>query len=174
MRQPSTPLRSMGATRMIGAAALLCAVTMPSLRAQTPVATQAAVRADSSLVKPTDLKGMGPNGATLRCRDGSYPAPFAPESACDAKGGVLVKFRVRGTPAPLPAPPATPAAPQSVTVPLMERPPSKANMVIAPAVRPEGATLLCRDGSYVVADTSATRCAQKGGVKVRFLPGRPR
>jgi hypothetical protein len=166
--------RSVRATWVVGTSALLCVVSSASLASQTPVATPAAVRADSALVRPTDLRGLGPNGATLRCRDGSYPAPFAPESSCDAKGGVLVKFRVRGTPAPLPAPPAAPAAPASVTAPLMERPPSKANTVIAAPVKPEGATLLCRDGTFVVADTSAIRCAQRGGVKVRFLPSRPR
>lgn len=162
------------AMRLSGVAALLGALTTPTVDAQTPVATQSAVRADSSLVRPTELKGLGPNGATLRCRDGSYPARFAPESACDGKGGVLVKFRVRGTPAPIPVAPTAPAAPASLTVPLLERPPSKANTVIPAPVKPEGATLLCRDGTYVTADTSATRCAQRGGVKVRFLPSRPR
>jgi hypothetical protein len=158
---------------LLGGGALVCALLSPSLVAQAPVAIQAGVRADSGLVKPTELRGLGPNGATLRCRDGSYPAPFAPESACDAKGGVLVKFRVRGSPAPLPAPPAVAETPPTVTVPLLERPPSKANTVIAPPPKPDGATLLCRDGTYVTADTSVTRCAQRGGVKVRFLPSRP-
>lgn len=39
---------------------------------------------------------------------------------------------------------------------------------------PAGATLLCVNGSYVVADTSSARCAQAGGVRLRFeVPRRP-
>ncbi|HRN53405.1 MAG TPA: hypothetical protein PK788_07905, partial [Gemmatimonadaceae bacterium] len=44
--------------------------------------------------------GSGPNGATLRCKDGSYPTAGAPDSACDGKGGVLVRFPARQRPQP--------------------------------------------------------------------------
>lgn len=158
------PIPSAGG--LLASAALLLFV--PALSAAQAVASPTRP-ADSARVTPSNLRGLGPEGATLRCRDGSYPPPFAPEAACDQKGGVLVKFRVRGTPAPLPAPASPPAAPASVTLPpAPERPPSRANVFIPPPERPAGATLLCRDGTYVVADTSALRCASRGGVQLRF------
>lgn len=148
----------------------------PALGAQQPTpppANAPALRpSDSTRVVPSELTGTGPNGATLRCRDGSYPAAFAPESACDAKGGVLVRFRLRGRPGPLPQPAATPAAPASLIAPPAAARPDPATLRIEAPVKPDGATLLCRDGTYVTADTSATRCARNGGVKVRFRPER--
>ncbi len=143
--------------------------------AATPLLAQAQPPStvDSTRSKPVNLVGLGPNGATLRCRDGSYPAPFAADVACDGKGGVMYRFRVRGTPPPPPsratfvAPPAA-----AVNAPAAERPPSRANVVIPAERPPEGATLLCKDGSFIVADTTSARCADRGGVKVRFLPRR--
>ena len=33
---------------------------------------------------------------------------------------------------------------------------------------PPNATLLCNDGSYIAADTSAARCVDRGGLKLRI------
>jgi hypothetical protein len=150
----------------------------PVASAQAPAATPTPGAAEAredrrGRITPSNLRGLGPNGATLRCRDGSYPVPFAPESACDGKGGVMVKFRVIGTPAPVPEP-VLPAAPAAVREPAPTRPPSRANEFIPAPTRPQGATLLCRDGTYIVADTSAGRCASHRGVKVRFATPRGR
>jgi len=124
--------------------------------------------------------GTGPNGATLRCRDGSYPAPKAPDSACAANGGVLVRFPLRylSEPATATAPtPPTPAqrAPAAVDrprpdgfVPLVEVR-ARGDTLRGP---PIGATLLCKDGSYILRDTSASLCQSRGGLHLRL--GAPR
>lgn len=124
--------------------------------------------------------GSGPNGATLRCKDGSYPAAGAADSACDGKGGVLVRFPVRRTPQP-------PAAVSAPTRPTVQRaaardttPPAgfvpwrerraRAAEESAQQRMPEGATLRCTDGTWVVRDTTSVRCAAHGGVQLRIAP----
>lgn len=147
----------------------------------SPASAQQAPRSapDSAVV------GHGPNGATLRCRDGSYPSAGAPDSACDTKGGVLARFPVVRRPAATPAAQVRKAPPARdprlttrdttppegfVTHEEMRRQVQAAN---ARGGRPpEGATLLCANGTYVVADTAAARCAQAGGVRLRFEPRR--
>lgn len=162
--------------------AMLTIPAFASAQASTPTAAPPAAPARGAAesredargrVTPSNLRGLGPNGATLRCRDGSYPVAFAPESACDGKGGVMVKFRVTGSPAPIPVP-AAPAAPPAIVEPVPTRPPSRANEFVPAPERPQGATLLCRDGTYIVADTSALRCAGHRGVKIRFTVPRGR
>jgi len=124
--------------------------------------------------------GSGPNGATLRCKDGSYPAPGAADAACDGKGGVLVRFPARRTPQPPAAvsaptrPPAVRAAPRDTTppagfVPWRERR-ARAAEESAQQRMPEGATLRCSDGTWVVRDTTSVRCASHGGVQLRIAP----
>jgi hypothetical protein len=130
------------------------------------------------------LTGSGPNGATLRCRDGSYPAPMATDDACASKGGVLARFPLRPTPQPAAAPTrptrsSLRAAPDSARrapddfVPWRER---RAAAAAEEARRrpPAGATLRCGDGSWVVGDTTSARCATKGGVTLRIAQPRPR
>lgn len=167
--------------RSLMVASALC-VGATALQAQQ--ATQPAPRTkapDASMV------GHGPNGATLRCRDGSYPAPGAADSACEGKGGVLVRF-------PLVRRPAAASATRERNAPPVQDPRLTARDTILPdgvmtheAMRrqvetanalggrpPAGATLLCANGTYVIADTSSTRCAQAGGVRLRFeAPRRP-
>jgi len=131
---------------------------------------------------PPIMRGSGPNGATIRCRDGSYPAPMAPDAACEGKGGVGVRYPLQATPqqvappAPPPAmravgrPEARPAPPDSF-VPWRER----AARVEAENEKlrlPEGATLRCGDGTWILRDTTSARCAGRGGVQLRFA-GRP-
>jgi hypothetical protein len=166
--------------RSLLAASALC---LGATAAQAQQATQPAPRTkapDAAMV------GHGPNGATLRCRDGSYPAPGAADSACEGKGGVLVRF-------PLVRRPEAASATRQQNTPPARDPRLTARDTILPdgvitheAMRrqveaanalggrpPAGATLLCVNGTYVVADTSSTRCAQAGGVRLRFESRRP-
>ena len=161
---------------MIFRGAAVCASLVLATR---PAAAQQASQpapTDVGYRAPASVRGSGPDGATLRCRDGSYPAPMAPESACDGKGGVRARYPLLKTPAApgAPAPRSRPAPAPAEAAPTVEPTPSRAN-VIVPAVRPpEDATLMCTDGTFIRADTSAARCAANGGVKLRFPPRRPR
>lgn len=132
----------------------------------------------------TPVRGFGPDGATLRCRDGSYPAPGAADSACDGKGGVLVRFPRRLDP-PQRAADAASRAPSAPPLRLRQVPPRdtlppegfvpyeelrrRAQRRNDAARRiPEGATLLCKDGTFIVRDTTAARCQFHGGVNLRL------
>jgi hypothetical protein len=113
----------------------------------------------------------------------------APDSACEGKGGVLVRFpTVR--PGPEEAARANARAAESEAAARRARRPARADSVAPPAgfvpfsqsrasrdtlaPPPEGATLLCGDGSYVVRDTTAVRCQSRGGVRLRLeAPRRP-
>lgn len=151
----------------------------------TAAPAQQANQASPTKVPDAAMLGHGPGGATLRCRDGSYPAPGAADAACEGKGGVLARF-------PLVRRPAAATAARTRNAP-PERDPRLAardtiptgDVVTYDAIRreveannalggrpPAGATLLCVNGSYVVADTSSARCAQAGGVRLRFEPQR--
>lgn len=164
-----------------GAGLFLLAASAPELRAQDtaivvnptrPAPTAPAVPAAPG--RPAEvLVGTGPNGATLRCRDGSYPAALAPESACAEKGGVLVRFPLRRTPqngprvgrtTPHPIPPDSAPAPALRADPV----PDRSNVIVPAALPPANATLQCGDGTFIVSDTSSVRCAQRGGVAVIF------
>src|SRR5262245_59079583 len=135
-----------------------------------PARAQGAAPAAAPAARPAErVTGTGPNGAIMRCRDGSYVTTTADDS-CAAKGGILVRFPLNRVPN-APAPRARVRAPE-VAAPVLDAPPteaapaSRANVTV-PAVRPpENATLLCRDGTYIVADTVRARCAARGGVRV--------
>lgn len=166
-------MKSLIRNSLIGAGALVALFAGGELGAQT--ATETAVPA-----APTPaVRGAGPNGATMRCRDGSYPAAGAPATACDSKGGVLVRFPVRATPQPRSAPSAAPAAvrsgpanaapdttPPAGFVPWKNRASVAATQNAVPA--PQGATLRCQDGTWIARDTSSLRCAAHGGVQARI------
>lgn len=157
--------------RFAAIACIACTALASPARAQQP-AVNAAVSTtqDSSYRAPASVRGAGPNGATMRCRDGSYPVPTAPDAACETKGGILVRFPLLRTPAssaPRAAEPSS--APMRAADPELPGPtPSRANVVIPAERVPADATLLCRDGSYVRADTSTARCATHGGLKGRL------
>ncbi|MBL8996614.1 MAG: hypothetical protein JNL44_04770 [Gemmatimonadetes bacterium] len=169
---------------LLGGAALLLAVLAPrTLEAQdTAIVVNprpAAPGAPAPAGRPVEsVRGAGPNGATLRCRDGSYPAALAPDSACEGKGGVLVRFPLlrtpqNGTPAvratgPRPLPGDTVVTPAIKLDPV----PDRSNVLVPAELPPADATLQCGDGTYVVRDTSSTRCAGKGGVAMIFPPRR--
>lgn len=164
---------------------LVSSLMATTVRAQQSAGTQAApsATADASVREPASWVGAGPRGATLRCRDGSFPVPRAPDSACDGKGGVAVRFPLKPVPgagAP-PPPPAVRAAPTSaatrstVTTTTTTTTTAATAAAMAPSVSrpqavrvPDDATLLCQDGTIVRADTVATRCGPHGGLRVRF------
>lgn len=137
---------------------------------------------EASYRAPAATRGSGPGGATMRCKDGSHPAADAPATACDARGGVLVRYPLVVVPAPVPAGetervipvPAGarpregardrgPAATARAGAATEEAGPRRA------ARPPADATLLCGDGTYVRADTASARCGAHGGVKLRLL-----
>jgi hypothetical protein len=173
------------------AAAAACAVLASPVDAQTPQtppATETAVPAPGM-----GGTGSGPNGATLRCKDGSYPAPGAADSACDGKGGVLVRFPVRRAPELRAAGEARtePAAvrqareararqgaapdttPPEGFVPWRDRRARAAEEATA-ARMPAGATMRCADGTWIVRDTTSSRCAPHRGVELRIgTPAQP-
>lgn len=178
----STPIVTRRAVRTAGSIAgvvlLLLAATAPELHAQDTAIVvnpnRPAPTAPAVPGRPVEvLTGSGPNGATLRCRDGSYPAALAPESACAEKGGVLVRFPLRRTPqngpqlrrtTPHPIPPDSTPAPALKSEPV----PDRSNVVVPAALPPANATLQCGDGTFIVSDTSSVRCAQRGGVAAIF------
>jgi hypothetical protein len=164
---------------------LLTGAAVVALAAQA-LGAQATTEAPVSVLPaaPSAPRGTGPNGATLRCRDGSYPAANSPDTACDGKGGVLVRYPVvrpsgeATARANAAAAAATAAARQerrrepadSVTPPPGFVPYSQRRAAARDTLRPppDGATLLCGDGSYVVRDTTAARCQDRGGVQLRL------
>ena len=165
-------------------AGVLTAIATP--RTATAQATETAVPVGPAAV------GVGPNGATLRCRDGFYPPAGARDSACQDRGGVLVRFPLRRTPSRATEAQAAAArdaaarrSTRTATAPA--RADSSAPAGFEPyAVRraradsinraantpPVGATLLCTDGTWIVRDTTQSRCATHGGVRV-ILPPTP-
>ncbi len=164
------------------AAVLALALTSSMAAAQAPApSSPAAATAPQAALPGETLIGTGPNGATMRCRDGSYPSPDAAASACDSKGGLLVRFPVRRVPAPASARPArlpAPAMPAPVASPAESAPTGetfqmRANVFVPAERAPAGATLQCVDGTFIVADTTRARCATRGGVRVTF-PAKPK
>ncbi|MFZ9899148.1 MAG: hypothetical protein ACO3F5_06890 [Gemmatimonadaceae bacterium] len=130
----------------------------------------------SGVRAPAALRGAGPNGATLKCRDGSHPAANAPMSACDGRGGVLLRYPMLRTPASAnasanasavvraPAPPRPVGAPRQPTV----RGALTPTVPLGPP--PVDATMACRDGTMIRRDTTTAACASHGGIALRFRP----
>lgn len=156
--------------------ALTVVAALAAMAIAPQLAAQQAEGVRSVAAPATRTVGAGPNGATLRCRDGSYPEANAPESACEAKGGVAVRFPVRRT-APTPSlvqaapvtPPTIRAANDSVVIPegFVSYEQRRAART-SPTPPPANATLLCANGTYIVADTVAARCQAYGGLLLRL------
>lgn len=170
-------------SRLLTCLGLVAAVTHP--RAVAAQTTETPVPFGPAVV------GVGPNGATLRCRDGFYPSPGAPDSACQDRGGVLVRFPLRRTPSRAAEARASAArdaqarSARSTTASAASRADSTVPPGFEPyAVRraradsinraattpPAGATLLCMNGTWIVRDTTQSRCASHGGVRVMMPP----
>jgi hypothetical protein len=165
--------------RALTVAVVACTVAWPAAAQQTSGNTPL-VPFNPSASGP--VVGFGPNGATLRCRDGSYPAAGAPDTACDGKGGVMVRWPLRKQPpaaqpqvrATAPAIPAEARQVPDTTPPagFVSNAERREQAKRATGRPPEGATLLCRDGTYVVRDTVAARCAANGGLATRLVTPR--
>lgn len=130
--------------------------------------------------------GMGPNGATLRCKDGFFAPPGAADSVCQERGGVATRWPVKRTPSraadaraiAIREADARPRATVALPRPDSTRPPGFEPFALrrqradsanrAASIKPDGATMLCNDGSWVVRDTASVRCAARGGVKISF------
>jgi len=186
MHTPTSRFLALTVTGLCGS--LLVALSGSPLAAQqsgatavTPAKGAAAARAGTSANPARErVEGSGPNGATIRCMDGSHPAPGAADSACETKGGLMLRYPLRRYPVqapraavkPAPAPPALPvdsATQATLRAVQAEQPSGSRANVFVPAPRPPAdARLQCADGSFVVSDTSSTRCSGRGGVLVRF------
>ena len=155
--------------------------------AASPAAAQGTRAAETVAPVGTDApRGFGPNGATLRCRDGFHPTPGAPDAACAERGGVAARYPLRRTPQRAAAGTANAAARATATSRAAEsaRPDSaplppgfetyaqrraRADSLNAARSRPPaGATLQCGDGHWIVRDTSSASCAARGGVRLRM------
>lgn len=158
--------------RWLIALACLGPVAVPAQ--QTTVRTP-----EASYRAPGTVRGAGPNGATRQCRDGTYVTVPSSDAACDRHGGVLARFPLLRQPGPsTSAAIQAPVVPVAVAEPELLAPvpatPSRATSLVKAPVRPTDATALCRDGTYVRADTAVTtRCLDHGGLQLRFAP-RPR
>ncbi|MDQ8155596.1 MAG: hypothetical protein P3B98_13160 [Gemmatimonadota bacterium] len=127
-----------------------------------------------------DLKK--PDGATIKCKDGSWAPKGADASACDAHRGLAYRLpEITTPPAAKPRPdagqarPTPPNAPEVVggardasgsarsSADIAERP--------AAAPPPSNAVMLCRDGTYLSGERVASRCDSHGGL-TGFLPAR--
>ena len=131
--------------------------------AQTPAP------APASLVPPDSVRPKSaasvvepPANAVARCADGTFVIAPNDAATCAAHGGVRVVFPGRVTPRPAVAV-STPRAAAS------------------PSAAPVGATLRCKDGTYLSGTPTVSRCAAFGGVAAVLLapataplPPRPR
>jgi hypothetical protein len=184
-----SPVRAMrGVTIGVGLFVGLFAGGARPVGAQGAEATR--VRSpEASYQAPAATRGSGPNGATMRCKDGSHPAANAPATACASRGGVMFRYPLVVVPTAVPAGETE----RVIPVPAGARPREGARArgvgsdaataragtergaTTVPGPRraerpPADATLLCGDGTYVRADTASARCGAHGGVKLRLRP----
>ena len=117
-----------------------------------PIVAPARLGAPPDSVRPASgaPPAPPPANATARCRDGTYVVPPAVSGACTARGGLLVTIPQRAAPA-IPA--------NRVAAPV-------AAVAAAPASAgpPAGATMQCKDGSYLSGTPSGAACAGHGGL----------
>jgi len=125
--------------------------------AQAPIAAPAsAVPPDSVRPKPVVSVVEPPANAVARCTDGAFVIAPSDAATCAAHGGLRVVFPRRAAPRP-----AVAATPSLVAQP-------------ATAVAPAGATMRCKDGTYLGGVPTASRCARFGGVAaVLAAPPKP-
>jgi hypothetical protein len=91
-----------------------------------------------------------PADAVALCRDGTFVIAPATVATCDARGGLQVAM-----PRQVPPPAPVVAAPVSAVDADAER---------ANSTPPTGATMRCKDGTWLTGAQDATRCANSGGV----------
>jgi len=105
-----------------------------------------------------------PENAVALCSDDTFVLAPATVAACDARGGLKVAMPPRRVPPPAPdTAPGT--APGMAPVPML--------MQVAPeATPPAGATMRCKDGTWLTGSPAGNRCVERGGVATILPPER--
>jgi hypothetical protein len=104
-----------------------------------------------------------PANAVARCRDGTFVVAPSDPSACATHRGVLVMLPQRAAP-----PPRAAAARMPVSAPAAAR----AAAAPSAAAPPAGATIRCKDGTYLTGAAAAGRCDANGGLVAVLPPAR--
>lgn len=101
-----------------------------------------------------------PANAVALCNDQTFVLAPATPSACDARGGLKLT---------LPTPRATPALVAPGRAPAPE---ATVQAAPVPAAPPAGATMRCKDGTWLTGAPDAARCGANGGLAA-ILPQAP-
>lgn len=135
------------------------AVAQAPAAAPVRPAPASALPPDSVRPAPAAAPAEPPANAVAQCRDGTFVVPPNDASACVSHRGLVVAFPQR-------TPPEAPSATRSVA-------PVAASRVAAPdAAPPAGATMRCKDGTYLTGAPAAGRCDAYGGLAVVLPPAR--
>lgn len=123
-----------------------------------PPGPASALPPDSVRPAPAVAPAAPPANAVAQCRDGTFVVAPSDPSACAAHRGLLVRMPEVRTPVPPPARAAAPVAAARAATP-----------EVAP---PAGATMRCKDGTYLTGAPAAGRCDSYGGLAVVLPPAR--
>jgi len=151
LRPPSAPPPSAVAP---AAAAAAAATRAPIAAPVQPLAPASAMPPDSVRPAAAAARAEPPANAVAQCKDGTFVVPPNDASACASHRGLLVLMPQRAAP-----PARAVAARMPVSAPAAAR---AAAPSAAPA--PEGATMRCKDGTYLTGAPSEGRCDAYGGV----------
>ncbi len=124
----------------------------------TPAPLPPASAPPAVVVPPT--VPVPPSTAVALCGDGSFVVAPAAPSECGARGGLkltLPEFR------PRPGLPTAVGASSAAAETAARRP-------AAAEVPPDGATMRCKDGTWIVGVASVARCDANGGLAVVLPP----
>jgi hypothetical protein len=106
---------------------------------------------DSVRPAPAARTLTAPAGAVARCGDGTFVTASDAATACATHRGVLMR---------LPLAPGAPPPPTRSMAPVATR------VVAADAAPPAGATMRCKDGTYLFGATVPAACDANGGLGV--------
>jgi hypothetical protein len=118
-------------------------------------APAAAARPDSIAQRAVVVPTVPPPDAVAHCADGTYVTAPADPATCSQHGGLKAAFLRASTP---PRPGAASAANAPVSAQISR------SVVRTPDAAPAGATMRCKDGTWLTGARSADRCANNGGV----------
>lgn len=137
------------------------AVSRQSVR-PSPVLPAARVGLPPDSVRPVTAATVAavPANAVARCGDGTYLLSGSAANGCAAHGGIRVILPREGTPPP-------PAATRIISTPAATR------AAAASATPPAGATMRCRDGTFLSGAPSDAACAGHSGLAAALMPPRP-
>jgi len=145
---PPPPARAPSATP--AAAATRAPIAAPV----QPLAPASALPPDSVRPAAAAARAEPPANAVAQCKDGTFVVPPNDASACASHRGLLVLMPQRAAP-----PARAVAARMPVSAPAAARAAAPSD---APA--PDGATMRCKDGTYLTGAPSEGRCDAYGGV----------